>query len=215
VIYVAEEMNPAAANALLKSLEEPPADTFFILVSHHPQRLPPTILSRCRRLATPRPADDEAAKWLSAEGARDPAAVLAQAAGSPLTALTMLSDDYQEERSRFLKRLSDPRRMSVVGMGAEVESGPRAVRRERLQQWFDLLATWTLDLALCASGLRPRYHPDFSRELERLAPAVAPRRILRYHRTLLSDRAMLTHPLNPRLVAENALHGYRDAMLGD
>ena len=215
VIYLAEEMNAAAANALLKSLEEPPPDTYFILVSHQPQRLAPTILSRCRRLASPRPAEADAAAWLAAEGAVDPAAVLAQAAGSPLQALTMLSADYQDERSRFLKRLADPRRMSVVGMGGEVESGPRGVRRERLQQWFDLLATWSYDLAACASGLGPRYHPDYSRELARLAAAVAPRRILRYHRVLLSDRAMLTHPLNPRLVAENALHGYRDAMLGE
>lgn len=215
VIYLAEEMNASAANALLKSLEEPPADTYFILASHQPQRLPPTILSRCRRLSSPRPTEGEAAAWLSGEGARDPAAVLAQAAGAPLQALTMLSGDYQEERSRFLKRLADPRRMSVVGMGAEVESGPRAVRRERLQQWFDLLATWSYDVAACASGLSPRYHPDFSPELQRLAGAVAPRRILRYHRAVLSDRAMLTHPLNPRLVAENALHGYRDAMMGD
>ena len=124
--------------------------------------------------------------------------------------LILLTDD-----GSLQKRLADPRRLSVVGMGGEVESGPRGVRRERLQQWFDLLATWSYDLAACASGLGPRYHPDYSRELERLAAAVAPRRILRYHRTVLSDRAMLTHPLNPRLVAENALHGYRGAMLGE
>ena len=215
VIYLAEEMNAAAANALLKSLEEPPAYTYFILASHQPQRLPPTILSRCRRLASPRPTAEEATAWLSSEGATDAAVLLAQAAGSPLQARTMLGDAYQDERARFLKRLADPRRMSVVGMGSEVESGPRAARRERLQQWFDLLATWSYDLAACASGESPRYHPDFTRELERLAGAVARRRILRYHRTVLNDRAMLTHPLSPRLVAENALHGYRDAVLGD
>jgi DNA polymerase-3 subunit delta' len=215
VIYLAEDMNPPAANALLKSLEEPPPATCFILVSHQRERLPPTIISRCMQLSSPGPTPAEAAEWLRQQGAADPASVLAQAAGAPLHALAMVAGDYQDERKRFLARLADPRRLSVVAMGAEADSGPRTVRRQRLQQWFDLLATWSYDLASASLGLSPRYHPDFERELDQLAKAVAPKRILRYHRSLLAERALLTHPLNPRLVAENALHGYRAALLGE
>lgn len=51
LIEPAEAMNSAAANALLKWLEEPPSNTYFILVSHNPSRLLPTIRSRCRRLS--------------------------------------------------------------------------------------------------------------------------------------------------------------------
>jgi DNA polymerase-3 subunit delta' len=148
-----------------------------------------------------------------AQGAEQPLALLAQAGGLPLKALALLAEPYQAERLRLLQRLAEPRRLSVVSLGAEVESGPRAARKERLQQWFDLLATWSYDLAACAQGLGPRYHPDFARQLEALAATVAPRTILRYHRTLLSDRALLSHPLNARLVAENALAGYREAVL--
>jgi DNA polymerase-3 subunit delta' len=215
MIYRAEEMNPAAANALLKSLEEPPLDTFFVLVSHQPRRLAPTVISRCRLLATPRPAAADAAEWLRSQGAADPESLLAQAGGAPLNALTMLSAEYQAERRRFLQRLADPRRLSVIAMGAEIEGGARAARKERMQQWFDLLATWTYDLAAAANGVAPRYHPDYRSQLAQLAPTVAPRRILRYHRTLLEDRVLLTHPLSQRLAAENALHGYRSAVLGD
>jgi len=50
-----ECMNAAAANALLKTLEEPPPGTYLILVSDQPGRVPATILSRCRKLAAPRP----------------------------------------------------------------------------------------------------------------------------------------------------------------
>lgn len=50
VVDAAEDMNIAAANALLKSLEEPPPATLFLLVSHAPSRLLPTIRSRCRTL---------------------------------------------------------------------------------------------------------------------------------------------------------------------
>ncbi|MEP6701830.1 MAG: DNA polymerase III subunit delta', partial [Betaproteobacteria bacterium] len=185
VICLAEEMNAAAANALLKSLEEPPPGTFFILVSHQPKRLAPTVISRCRQLSSPRPSAADAGKWLRAQGATDPAALLAQAGGAPLLALTMLGDDYQAERTRFLQRLIDPRRLSVIALGAEVETGGRAIRKARMQQWFDLLATWSFDVAACARGLPPRYHTDFAKPLALLAATVAPRRILRYHRALL------------------------------
>ena len=56
---------------------------------------------------------------------------------------------------------------------------------------------------------------DFADRLVRLGAEVAPQGILRYHRSLLRDRALLSHPLNPRLVAEQVLFGYRQAVLGD
>ncbi|MFV0246149.1 MAG: DNA polymerase III subunit delta' [Qingshengfaniella sp.] len=59
IVDAAEDMNVNAANALLKQLEEPPAATTFLLISHRPSRLLPTIRSRCRTLAlSPLPADE-------------------------------------------------------------------------------------------------------------------------------------------------------------
>ncbi|MEO8137458.1 MAG: DNA polymerase III subunit delta' [Betaproteobacteria bacterium] len=215
MFYLAEEMNRATANALLKSLEEPPPATYFLLVSHQVRLLPPTILSRCRKVPSPQPTVAEAAAWLMGQGAKQSELVLAQAGGAPLKAMAMQGDDYQGERVRFLERLAEPRRLSVIGLGAELDAAARAQKKARLVTWLDLLATWSDDLAACASGLSPRYHPDFSAPLARLATTVAPRGILRYHRTLLRDRGLLAHPLNPRLVAENALFGYRQAVLGE
>jgi hypothetical protein len=54
-----------------------------------------------------------------------------------------------------------------------------------------------------------RQNPDASAPLERLAGQVAPIALFRYHRTLLRQRAMLAHPLQPRLVAEAGLLDYR------
>jgi len=75
IVDAADEMNPNAANALLKALEEPPANATLLLVAHQPSRLLPTIRSRCRDLR------------LSALGADDFAAALTQAgvAGDPAT----------------------------------------------------------------------------------------------------------------------------------
>lgn len=65
VIDAADDLEASAANALLKMLEEPPANTVFFLVSHAPGRLLPTIRSRCRRLDFGRLSDDTMTSLLS------------------------------------------------------------------------------------------------------------------------------------------------------
>jgi DNA polymerase-3 subunit delta' len=67
VIDSADDLEASAANALLKMLEEPPANTLFFLVSHAPGRLLPTIRSRCRRLDFARLSDDVMASLLRRE----------------------------------------------------------------------------------------------------------------------------------------------------
>jgi DNA polymerase III subunit delta' len=66
IISPADALNRFAANALLKTLEEPPARTLLILVASEPSRLPPTVLSRCQRLRIRAPARAESVAWLSA-----------------------------------------------------------------------------------------------------------------------------------------------------
>jgi len=65
ILNPADAMNIAAANALLKTLEEPPADTILLLVTDRPSFLPATIRSRCQTLRLALPARDEAQAWLS------------------------------------------------------------------------------------------------------------------------------------------------------
>jgi DNA polymerase-3 subunit delta' len=78
IIDPADDLEKPAANALLKSLEEPPAGTFFLLVTHRPARLLPTIRSRCRSLRFPVLTDSQIAAMLEAAGlVPDPAAIAA------------------------------------------------------------------------------------------------------------------------------------------
>jgi DNA polymerase-3 subunit delta' len=65
VLDPADSMNRFAANALLKTLEEPPPRTLLVLVASQPSRLPPTVLSRCLRLMVRAPARAAAAAWLT------------------------------------------------------------------------------------------------------------------------------------------------------
>ncbi len=104
IVDAADEMNVSAANALLKVLEEPPAQAILILVSHSPGRLLPTIRSRCRKLALDALGTDEITEVLAANGyelkPQDAAAVAALAEGSAGEALALAAggglDLYRE-----------------------------------------------------------------------------------------------------------------------
>ncbi|MDH4235389.1 MAG: DNA polymerase III subunit delta', partial [Gallionella sp.] len=87
VIHPAEAMNANAANALLKNLEEPPQGLLFILVSHKPQQLLPTILSRCLSFALAAPDSVSATQWLAQQGVKNPAEALALSGFAPLHAI--------------------------------------------------------------------------------------------------------------------------------
>jgi DNA polymerase III subunit delta' len=83
----ADTMNRFAANALLKTLEEPPARTLLMLVATEPSRLPATILSRCQRVKVRAPTRGEATAWLqAAHGDKDWNAVLEVVGNAPLLA---------------------------------------------------------------------------------------------------------------------------------
>lgn len=94
VIDPADRLNASAANALLKTLEEPTPATVLVLVADEPARLPATIRSRCQRVDVRLPARDEALQWLQAQGieARQAGEALDASLGNPGLALAWLED---------------------------------------------------------------------------------------------------------------------------
>jgi len=68
LIDPADAMNPNAANALLKTLEEPSSNTIIALIADDPSRLPPTIRSRCQKIEVPMPTRADALAWLRSHG---------------------------------------------------------------------------------------------------------------------------------------------------
>jgi DNA polymerase III subunit delta' len=176
IIDDADEMNPNAANALLKVLEEPPAGAVLFLISHQPHRLLPTIRSRCRslRLATLGPADLDAA--LAAAGATDgpgDATALAELAGGSVGAAMALG--LQDGLGLYrdivglmgtLPRLNRPRAIAL----AEAAAGRSAESR------FDLTVTM-LDLflsRLARAGTTRTLQPDAAPGESALFPRLAP-----------------------------------------
>lgn len=128
LIAPAEAMNRTAANALLKNLEEPPGDSFLILVSHDASSLPVTIRSRCQGIAVALPPAGLAAEWLQGQGvtATLADAALAAAGGSPRRALEFaqagMVDSHRDLVQGLDALLDKPGRVSkLAGQLAEVE----------------------------------------------------------------------------------------------
>ena len=122
VIHPAEAMNTYAANALLKTLEEPSARMLIILVSHKPQQLLPTILSRCLTLAIPMPTLEESTAWLNQQGINNPAEMLAQAGFAPLQAVRIAEEAAEsDEYNRFLQAIRQPAKFDVFALAEQLQ----------------------------------------------------------------------------------------------
>jgi DNA polymerase-3 subunit delta' len=174
LVHPAEDMNPNAANALLKGLEEPPAGAVFLLVSHRPSQLLPTIRSRCVALAVPIPPQTAALQWLVEQGAKNPERWLAYAGGAPLRGLEYAAN--AEVLERLLQR-------------------PMPVDdRDELEALADALQKIALDRALTALGLAAKYQTgSIPRDLAKA------RAWLAFGRSMGERRLLTRHPLNPKL----------------
>ena len=108
IIDTADDLNPQAANALLKMVEEPPPRSLFLLVSHQPGRLLPTIRSRCRRLMLEPLGDADVASALTSLGIDADASVRRRARGSVANALALTGEQggrFAGAVERLLARL--------------------------------------------------------------------------------------------------------------
>ena len=151
LIEPAEGMSTAAANSLLKTLEEPPADTLLLLVSSAPGRLPATIRSRCQVVALPAPDTERALAWLQGMAQRDDWPVLlGLCGGAPLAALDLAATDIGSRRKTFFETLDRLR----AGQANPVMLA--AVPKERHPELLRLMWSFTADLILLKSGGRDR-----------------------------------------------------------
>ena len=134
----ADAMNPAAANALLKTLEEPAAQTMLILLGDAPWRLPQTIRSRCQRIEFHLPAAVDALAWLQVEGMRDAAAALDAAGGNPGLARAWAQEGALDRRLEVRKDLA----ALAAGRGQPLDVVKRWLDNEPAQRlWFAAQAT--------------------------------------------------------------------------
>ncbi len=201
VIDSVDELEPSAANALLKMLEEPPPNTVFLLVSHSPGRLLPTIRSRCRRLEFRPLSDDAMASVLSAQlpnlAERERDALISLAGGSPGRALAFESLDLAplEEDARKILRQGDSDNSKRSALASQLA---RKTAADRYAAFLALLP------GLVAQEARDLDEPQRERALEaygrvREMVAAAPRLSLDPAATVFQLGGILASVAEPRL----------------
>jgi len=146
IVDSADEMNANSANALLKVLEEPPAKSLFLLVSHQPGRLLPTIRSRCRQLPMPALSSSAMDRVLGANGADlgadDIAAIDVLAEGSAGRALTIASGDGLELYRSMVGLICQLPRPDIAAMHALADKAARRGAEQTFEVLIDLMRDW-------------------------------------------------------------------------
>lgn len=201
LIAPAEALHPSAANALLKILEEPPQGTHFLLVTHRPDRLRPTIRSRCFQARFPVPPASLAMQWLEQQGLRHPQLALAQGSYAPVAALELGRDEpFWAQRKLLLDALAEPG-FEPLGAAERAQSleGPVVAA---------LLLQWAYDLMSLKSGSAARYHLDYIQVLMRRAERAEAGDIVAWYDAALQYSRFSEHPLNKRLALESLLSRY-------
>ncbi|GMQ97025.1 MAG: DNA polymerase III subunit delta' [Gammaproteobacteria bacterium] len=161
IITPADAMNAASANALLKTLEEPPQQTYLLLISDRPGRLPATIRSRCQQLRLPAPDRDRAVAWLTDQGRPEAAEVLPLAGGAPFRALQLLDRGASDQHASWM----DDWMQSVTG-----KRSPMTVAAHYSKADLALLFEWLVSalMVMIRLKLSPESNPGSSRLLARL-----------------------------------------------
>lgn len=201
LIHPAEAMNPNAANALLKGLEEPSAGVVFLLVSHQPNRVLATVRSRCHALALSLPPRESSLRWLREQGSKTTAAEMAFAGDAPLAAAS-LQDEEAGTRRRLFDLLSQPAvsALTLSDFCQRMQPGPVV----------DWMLKWTYDLTAMASGGNARYNIDQEKRLSNLVQAMPKAKLLRFYRVLSSMKTISEHPLNARLFFDDLFIAYKE-----
>ncbi|WP_216264184.1 DNA polymerase III subunit delta' [Polynucleobacter sp. JS-Fieb-80-E5] len=222
LIYPLEMLRTDSANTLLKSLEEPPANTIFILLADRVDRVLPTIRSRCRLLTAPRPDREQGLAWLKTQlntidGLKvndgDVETIYDEQGGAPFSVLSSLIARHNKDEKDELTISIQASRYLLQSMaqGAGINWLDTAEKTYKAQYGF-LLASmqrWISDLQSVAQGAAPRYYPKHISTLQGLSKAVNVQKMLQLWKALIQARRHENHPLANRIQLEALLSQYQ------
>jgi DNA polymerase-3 subunit delta' len=194
VIHPAERMNGVSANALLKTLEEPPGDARLLLSCAAPDALLPTIRSRCQALPLRLPDAALASRWLAEQSVAQPEVMLAATGGQPQEVLDWLNDGIDAKQWLAL-----PRQL------ARGEAGTLAAWP--LPRVVDMLQKLCHDAMCVAAGSAPRYFPAGA-----LPKPSGLQALSAWARTLALSARQAEHPWNAGLMVESLTQQARMAL---
>jgi len=204
IIYPAEDMNQAAANSLLKMLEEPPGQTLFLLVSHRISALLPTIRSRCQQLAMPKPDSAAAMEWLINNQDAAPELIqasLAMTHGAPLAAQALIQADEIPLRDQAFSVFRD----ITLGRGTALPIAQSWLKAP-LPAPIHWLYSWVSDIAKFQCEQEHMIiNRDKQDDLQKLAQRVELPNVMAFLDVLLGLLRMQRVALNPQMTMEELL----------
>ncbi|MCK5872286.1 MAG: DNA polymerase III subunit delta', partial [Methylococcales bacterium] len=183
LIYSADKLNNAAANAFLKCLEEPNERTCFILITENSAKLPATILSRCQKMTLIKPETQTALNWLYAQQITEKADILLNLAqGAPLLAKTYFEEDVLTLRETCFKdwlALSNQQKNPI-----EIAEQWAKQSMTTVLNW---LISWVSDLIKCAYQVSTIYlsNPDYQGAFQNLLPRLNIKKTHHFYQYLL------------------------------
>ncbi len=213
IIDHADAMGEDAQNALLKTLEEPPSATIFILITSTPDTLLPTVLSRCSRIRFGALSADEVARVLIRDheyDEKDARAAAADADGSVGRAIDASSVDVAEAREVAQKllalaaRVSDPSRRLAAAKGLVPAKAPVPVERVYMAACLRSMASLLRDLGLLAGEADARLlaNVDLRADLQQLTTSFDSQRTHRAFAAVDEALVALDHNVNPKVVTD-------------
>lgn len=206
----AEAMNPAAANALLKILEEPPSSVYFILVSTRSKSLLPTIRSRCRVIPFGPPDAVAAADWLLGAGLEKEAKrYLNLAGGAPMRVAQWKEQGQLAPIDALVDSLISPP-SDPIALAARWESLLKGDGLFRMENLVEGVQRWLFDLAQERMAGELRYHDGWPRP--KGVQSLSPKALLAAWREIGQFRRSARHPLNQLLFLESLAAHYLRAL---
>ncbi len=211
VVFPAQALNVNAANALLKTLEEPAAHTLLMLVAHRRARLPATIVSRCQRVMISAPTGVTASEWLRQQlPGFDASTMLRFARGAPLRALDLAAREF-ESVDRDMREVADRLGRGALDVPAAAESWTKTAKGG-LADRVTWLETWVTEAIAGALGGVQTAQGGASRGLPAAHETQKIRRLYRVLDRLRQLRVASTTSLNMTMAVESLLLDLRQAL---
>jgi DNA polymerase III subunit delta' len=204
ILSPADSMNVNAANSLLKLLEEPPADSYLLLIADRPARLPATIRSRCVRMELRSPPAESSLTWLHTQNLEngDAKLLLELAAGAPLAALELGKTDFLGQRITILDDLEHL--TGEQGDPLACATRWKALGAERCLLW---LQGWLSDQILIAvhPDAESLHNSDLRPHLQALEKRLDLKQLFGFADRVAQGRSLLGGPLDEQLMLEDLL----------
>ena len=227
LIYPLETLRNYSANTLLKSLEEPPPQTIFILLADRLDRVLPTIRSRCRLLSAGRPDRATGVEWLHSKIANLPGATFKEVdiealydeqGGAPYAVLESLIARHNKDEKDELSIAIQASRLLLQSMsqGGRIQwlETSEKIHKDQFSFLLAAMQRWSSDLQTVAQGGMPRYYPKHISTFQTLSQQARLPKLILFWKALVQYRRHENHPLATRVQLEALLSQYQQVFEG-